>query len=162
MSDWRSDPRAFNESVIKAFRANSGTVPGELSDMSLLLLTTINAKSGRPRTTPLAYHRCGHRYHVIASNGGAPTNPAWFRDLERDPDVTIEVGAESLAATARILVGPERHAAFAAIVAEAPSAGAFQEKAGRMIPVIELEPDDRENELSAKPLLVTPAPQPRS
>ena len=140
MSDWRSDPNGFNEAVISEFRANGGVVGGELADMPLLLLTTIDARSGQPRTTPLAYHRRGNRYLVIASNGGAARNPAWFRNLERDPDVTVEVGVETLAATARILDGSERDAAFAAIVAEAPSAGAFQAKAGRTIPVIELEP----------------------
>ena len=143
MSDWGSDPNGFNESVINAFRANGGVVGGELADMSLLLLTTIDATSGRPRTTPLACHQRGHRYRVIASNGGAATNPAWFRNLERNPDVTVEVGVETLAATARILNGAERDAAFAAIVAEAPSAGEFAAKAGRIIPVIELEPRDR-------------------
>ena len=71
MSDWRSDPSGFNESVINAFRANGGVVGGELAEMSLLLLTTIDATSGQPRTTPLAYHRRGRRYRVIASNGGA-------------------------------------------------------------------------------------------
>src|SRR5207253_5426428 len=71
-------------------------------------------------------------------NGGATTHPKWFRNLERDPNVTVEVGAERFPATARILDGAERDAVFAAIVARAPAAGAFQEKAGRTIPVIEL------------------------
>ena len=143
MSDWRSDPNGFNESVIREFRASGGVVGGELAGMSLLLLTTIDARSGRPRTTPLAYHRRGHRYLVIASNGGAARHPSWFRNLERDPNVTVEVGAETFPARARILDSSERDAVFAAIVAQAPAAGAFQAKAGRTIPVIELEPPDR-------------------
>ena len=143
MSDRGPDPSGFNESVINTFRANGGVAGGELAGMSLLLLTTIDARSGRPRTTPLAYHRHGDRYRIIASNGGAAKDPAWFRNLERDADVTVEVGFETLAATARILNGAERDAAFAAIVAEAPSAGEFEAKAGRLIPVIELEPHDR-------------------
>ena len=57
MSDWRSDPNGFNESVINEFRANGGVAGGELAGMSLLLLTTIDARSGQPRTTPLAYQR---------------------------------------------------------------------------------------------------------
>ena len=57
--------------------------------------------------------------------------------------MTVEVGVETLAATARILNGAERDAAFAAIVAEAPSAAEFEARAGRIIPVIELEPRDR-------------------
>jgi len=140
MSEWQSDPNGFNESVIEEFRANGGVVGGELAAMRLLLLTTIDTRSGHPRTTPLAYHRRGNRYLVIASNGGAESNPVWFRNVERDPGVTVEVGVETFAATATILEASERDVAFAAIVAEAPSASTFQAKAGRTIPVIELEP----------------------
>ena len=139
-SDWRSDPNGFNESVITEFRANGGVVGGELADMRLLLLTTIGARSGRLRTTPLAYHRRGNRYVVIASNGGAARHPSWFHDLERDPTVTVEDGVHTFPARARILDASEREAVFAAIVAQAPAAGAFQATAGRTIPVIELEP----------------------
>ena len=140
MSDWRSDPNGFNESVIHEFRANGGVVGGELAGIPLLLLTTIDARSGQPRTTPLVCHRRGNRYLVIASNGGAARNPAWFRNLEQDPAVTVEVGVGIFAATATILEASERDAVFAWIVAEAPSAGAFQATAGRTIPVIELGP----------------------
>ena len=126
MSGRRSDPSGFNASVINEFRANGGIVGGELSDMRLLLLTTIDERSRTPRTTPLAYHRRGSRYLVIASNGGAPRNPAWFRNLERDRGVTVEVGLETFAATATILDASERDAAFATIVAEAPSAASIR------------------------------------
>jgi deazaflavin-dependent oxidoreductase (nitroreductase family) len=143
MSDWRSDPKGFNESVVREFRANGGVVGGELADMALLLLTSIEARGGLPRTTPLAYHRRGDRYVVIASNGGAANHPGWFRNLERDANVTVEVGVETFHARARILDGAERDAVFAAIVAQAPAAGAFQAKAGRTIPVIELKPLER-------------------
>jgi deazaflavin-dependent oxidoreductase (nitroreductase family) len=143
MSDGRSDPSAFNESVIREFRAGGGVVGGELAGMPLLLLTTIDARSGRPRTTPVAYYRRRDRYVVVASNGGAVRDPNWFRNLERDPNVTVEVGAETFPARARVLDSSERAAVFAAVVAQAPAAGAFQAKAGRTIPVIELEPLDR-------------------
>jgi deazaflavin-dependent oxidoreductase (nitroreductase family) len=143
MSDWRPDPNGFNQSVIREFRANGGAVGGELADTALLLLTTIDVRRGQPRTTPLAYHRHGNRYLVIASNGGAARHPNWFRNLERDPTVTVEVGVETSPARARILDGAERDAVFAAIVAQAPAAGVFQAKAGRTIPVIELAPLDR-------------------
>ena len=116
MSNWGSDPNGFNESVIREFRASGGIVGGELEDMPLLLLTTVDARSGRPRTTPLAYHRRGNRYLVIASNGGASTHPNWFRDLERDPNVAVEVGAETFPARARILDNSERDAVFATVV----------------------------------------------
>jgi deazaflavin-dependent oxidoreductase (nitroreductase family) len=139
MSAWRSDPNGFNESVIDEFRANGGVVGGELAEMPLLLLTTIDTRSGQPRTTPLAYHTRGDRYLVIASNDGAARDPAWFRSLERDPAVSVEVGVETFAATATILQASERDAAFATIVKEAPSAGTLQARTSRTIPVIELD-----------------------
>jgi deazaflavin-dependent oxidoreductase (nitroreductase family) len=150
MSDRRSDLNSFNESVIREFRASGGVVGGELAGMSLLLLTTNDARNGRPRTTPVAYHRRRDRYVIIASNGGATRHPDWFRNLERDPNVTVEVGAETFPAGARILDNSERDAVFAAIVAQAPVAGAFQAKAGRTIPVIELEPlHDKDGRVAA-------------
>jgi deazaflavin-dependent oxidoreductase (nitroreductase family) len=143
LSDRRSDPNGFNESVIREFRANGGIVGGELAHMPLLLLTTIDARSGQPRTTPLAYHRRGNRCLVIASNGGAARHPSWFHNIERDPNITVEVGTRTFPAEARILDNSERDAAFAAIVAQTPAAGAFQATAGRTIPVIEIAPLDR-------------------
>src|SRR4029077_5132491 len=138
MSDWRSDPDGFNESVIREFRASGGVVGGELAGMSLLLLTTIDARDGRARTTPVAFHRRGDRYVIIASNGGAARHPVWFRNLERDPNVTVEVGAEHFPARGAVVDGAERDAVFAVIVTQAPAAAAFQAKSGRTIPVIEL------------------------
>jgi deazaflavin-dependent oxidoreductase (nitroreductase family) len=143
MSDRRSDVEGFNESVIRKFRANGGVVGAELANMPLLLLTTIDARRGQPRTTPLAYHRRANRYLVLASNGGAARHPKWFRNLVRDPNVIVEVGVETFRARSRILDGSERDTVFAAITARAPAAGAFQAKAGRTIPVIELEPLER-------------------
>ena len=140
MSDRRSDRNDFNASVIREFRASGGAVGGDLAGMSLLLLTTIDARTGRLRTTPVAYHRRGDRYVIIASNGGAARHPTWFRNLERDPNVTVEVGTDTFRAAARILENSERDAVFAAVVAQAPAAAAFQARAGRTIPVIELDP----------------------
>ena len=139
----RSDPKAFNDRVIQEFRANGGTVGGELAHMQLLLLTTIGAKSGRPHTTPLAYHKEGDRYFVIASNGGAPTNPDWYHNLRSHPRTTVEVSTETFEAIATILDPHERHRVFVAITAQAPAASEFQSMVRRTIPVIALEPRRR-------------------
>ena len=136
----RSDPNAFNDSVIQEFRANGGTVGGELARMQLLLLTTIGAKSGRPHTTPLAYHKEGDRYFVIASNGGAPTNPDWYHNLRTHPRTTVEISTQTFEAIATILDPNERDRVFVAIAAQAPAASEFQSLAKRTIPVIALEP----------------------
>ena len=132
-----------NRAVIEEFRANGGRVGGELRSTPLLLLGTTGARSGRPRTTPLAYRRVGGRLYVIASSGGRPSHPDWYFNLRAHPQVNVEVGEERFAATATVLEGAERDRVFAAIVERSPDAGRHQAKAGRTIPVIALDPIER-------------------
>ena len=80
----------MNDPVIAEFRANGGTVTGRR--WPVLLLTTTGAKSGQPRVTPLNYTTDGERLVVIASKGGSPTHPDWYRNLVAHPEVTIELG----------------------------------------------------------------------
>src|SRR5262245_23994759 len=130
----------FNRALIAAFRANRGIVPGELQGANFLLLTTISAKSGVPRTTPLVYHRIGGRLLVIASTGGGPRNPGWFDNLVTNPLVTVELGVATWGGRAVVLSGAERDALFAAVVKAAPTFGRYQERTPRTIPVVELLP----------------------
>jgi deazaflavin-dependent oxidoreductase (nitroreductase family) len=129
----------FNAAVIDEFRGNGGTVGGSLADTPLLLLGTTGAKTGLPRTTPLAYRREGDRLYVLASHGGAPTHPAWYLNLRAHPVVSVEVGTERFGADATVLEGPDRDRVFAAIVEDSPTAGEYQAKAGRTIPVVALD-----------------------
>ena len=129
----------FNAAVIDEFRARGGTVGGSLADTPLLLLGTTGAGSGLPRTTPLAYRREGDRLYVIASHGGAPTHPDWYFNLRADPVVSVEVGTERFVANATVLEGPDRDRVFAAIVHDSPTAGEYEAKTGRTIPVVALD-----------------------
>src|SRR5215212_2500278 len=70
-----SDHNNFNQKIIEEFRANGGKVGGPFEGGTMLLLTTTGAKSGQPRTSPLAYLPDGDNMIIIASKGGAPTNP---------------------------------------------------------------------------------------
>src|SRR5438093_13570647 len=93
--------RGFNQSVIEDFRAHHGQVTrGPFTGRSLLLLTTRGRKTGTERTNPLAYTRDGDHYVVVASKGGAPANPDWYRNLRAQPSVTVEVGPERFQARA--------------------------------------------------------------
>src|SRR6266550_4073935 len=92
----------FNEGVIEDFRTHHGQITkGPFAGRSLLLLTTRGAKTGHERTNPLAYTRDGDRIFVIASKGGAPTNPDWYRNLRANPRVTVELGPERFEPTSR-------------------------------------------------------------
>jgi deazaflavin-dependent oxidoreductase (nitroreductase family) len=130
----------FNQQVIDQFRANHGTmVRGIFKGAPLLLLTTTGARSGRRRTTPLAHTRDGDRYVVIASKGGAPSNPDWFRNVVANPDVSVEVGGETFDARASIPTGGERKRLYDAQAALMPNFAEYQRNTTREIPVVVLE-----------------------
>jgi len=133
LSDNRSFSN-FNQHVIDEFRANDGVVSGRGS--SLLLLTATGAKSGRQHTTPLAYTRDGDRYIILASKGGAPTNPAWYHNLVAHPEVTVEVGGETFQSRASVAEGAERERLFNQMAAKMPGFADYQRNTTRQIPVI--------------------------
>jgi deazaflavin-dependent oxidoreductase (nitroreductase family) len=125
-----------NRRVVEEFRANGGKVQGW---GPLILLTVKGAKSGQPRVYPLMSVPYGNNYLAVASKGGAPKNPLWYKNLMAHPDVTVEVGNEKFAATARLLTGDERKQAFAKAVSVFPPYGEYQKKTAREIPVFLLE-----------------------
>jgi deazaflavin-dependent oxidoreductase (nitroreductase family) len=130
----------WNDSVIEDFRAHGGQITqGMFKGRALLLLTTKGAKTGLDRTNPLVYTRTGEDYVVIASKGGAPTHPDWYRNVLANPDVTVEVGPERFQARARIAKGDERRRLYDAQAALVPSFKEYEQKTSREIPVIVLE-----------------------
>ena len=130
----------FTTQLISAFRANAGVLTvGPFAGRNLLLLTTTGARTGLPRTSPLAFSRDGDDYVVIASKGGAPTHPAWYHNLIANPSVTLEVGAETFAATARVATGTERRRLYDAQAAVMPGFAAYEQNTDREIPVVVLQ-----------------------
>jgi deazaflavin-dependent oxidoreductase (nitroreductase family) len=135
MSDW-------NTNIINEFRSKSGVGVQHFGDR-LLLMTVRGAKTGQPRTIPLAYHRDGPNFVVAASKGGAPTNPDWYRNVLANPEVEVEVGSQRFKAHARVVAeGPERDALYERHAQNMPGFRDYQvQTAGvRTIPVIVLEP----------------------
>lgn len=130
----------FNQALIAEFRANGGRIlSGPFAGRSLVLLTTSGARSGQPRTNPLAYTTDGDRMIVIASKGGAPTNPDWYHNVVANPLVTVEVGTEKYQARAVVVEGAERERLFAQMAAQMPGFADYQQKTTRQIPVVVLE-----------------------
>ena len=134
---WDRDWNAFNKDVIAQFRAHGGQVPGR--GHPLILLTTIGAKSGVPRTTPLNYSIDGDRIVVIASKAASPTHPDWYHNLVANPVATIEIGTETFPVRATPAAGEERERLFRAQAALMPFFAAYQEQTTRQIPVILFE-----------------------
>jgi deazaflavin-dependent oxidoreductase (nitroreductase family) len=134
----------INVDVIEQFRTNNGSIhSGMFKGARLLLLTTTGAKSGKKRVNPLAFTRDGDSYVVIASKGGSPTHPDWYRNLVATPEVTVEVGTQRFEARARVAEGTERDRLYAAQAAIMPGFADYQRKTSRQIPVVVLEPRQR-------------------
>ena len=131
-TDWN----AFNQNLIAEYRATGGRVTGQFAGAPLLLLTTTGARSGQPRTTPVAYTTDGDRLVVIASKGGAPTHPDWYHNLVAHPAVTVELGTETFPARAIVPEGPERDRLFEQMASQLPGFAEYQRNTTRRIPVV--------------------------
>jgi deazaflavin-dependent oxidoreductase (nitroreductase family) len=139
---WRAEDshtRRFNRAFIEEFRRHGGTMPGELGEVDLLLLTAKGAKSGAPRTVPLGFHRIDGRLIVIASMGGADRNPPWFYNVVANPEVTVELGTEVFQARAVVTEGEDHDHLYGEVVARMAVFAEYQERTERVIPVIELQ-----------------------
>src|SRR5215469_4769034 len=115
----------WNQHIIDEFRANNGKVGGMFAGKHLLLLTSTGAKSGQPRTNPLAYLPDGERLIVFATKGGAPTNPDWYYNLLVHPEASVEIGTETFEVTAGVVHGAERDQLYARQVAVTPAFGDY-------------------------------------
>jgi deazaflavin-dependent oxidoreductase (nitroreductase family) len=134
-----SGPNDHNQGIIAEFRAKGGKVGGSFAGRPLLLLTTVGAKSGQERVNPLAYTTDGERLVIMASKGGAPSNPDWYHNLVANPLVTVELGGERFRARATVTEGAERARLFEQMALQMPGFAAYQEKTSRQIPVIALD-----------------------
>ena len=132
MSDW-------NAPIIDEFRANGGQVKA-FAGYDVVLLHHVGAKSGTERVTPLVTRREGDDLVIFASYAGAPNHPAWFHNLVANPDVSVELGTETIPVRARVAEGEEHDRLWTRQKAEVPTFAEYEEKAGgRQIPVIVLE-----------------------
>ena len=131
MSDW-------NKAIIEEFRANKGKVGGQFEHTNLLLLHTKGTKSGLERINPVAYFIDDNRYVIIASKGGADTNPDWYGNLLANPEVSVEVGTEQFPAIAAAPSEPERTTLYEKMEKINPGFTAYKHKTARVIPVVTL------------------------
>ncbi|PSL54088.1 deazaflavin-dependent oxidoreductase (nitroreductase family) [Saccharothrix carnea] len=104
-----------------------------------LLLTTIGRKSGQPRRTALIYQPYGDAYVVVASYGGAPEHPAWYRNLAARNEAEVQVKSDVFPARARTATGEERAGLWQLMTEVWPAYDDYAEKTDREIPVVVLE-----------------------
>ena len=122
---------------IFAYRISGGTVGGRFPrGAPVLLLTTIGRRSGQPRTAPLLYLERDDELVVVASKGGMSHHPLWYRNLEANPEVEVELGRERRKMLARPTTGEEKAALWPALIAMYRDFDGYQARTARDIPVV--------------------------
>ena len=132
-SDWARD----NAELYMASGGKEGT---ELKGKPVILLTTIGAKTGKVRKTPLMRVEHNGEYAVVASLGGAPKHPVWYFNIKANPRVELQDGTETRDYEAREVVGDEKAIWWERAVEAWPDYAEYQRKTDRQIPVFVLTP----------------------
>jgi deazaflavin-dependent oxidoreductase (nitroreductase family) len=130
----------FGDAHVRRYRETGGEV-GHIwrRGAKTLLLTTRGRKTGNPTTAPLIYEQDGDAYVIVASKGGAPRHPGWYRNLAKDPNVEVQVLDDVFAARARTAAGAEREQLWRLAAQQWPDYDAYQQRTDREIPVVVLE-----------------------
>jgi proline iminopeptidase len=130
----------FGEEHVRRYRETGGEVGHDWKRGSkILLLTTKGRKSGEPRTTPLIYENAGDAYVVVASKGGAPEHPGWYRNLVKNPAAKVQIKGDVFDVRARDAEGDERERLWKLMNGIWKHYDEYQEKTDREIPVVVLE-----------------------
>jgi deazaflavin-dependent oxidoreductase (nitroreductase family) len=106
---------------------------------TILILTTTGRRSGESRPMPLIYRDWGDKYVVVASKGGSPEHPSWYRNLQANPEVEVQIKGERFAAKAREATADERPELWRLMTEVWPDYDAYQRKTDREIPLVVLE-----------------------
>ncbi len=133
--------RVISQLNIWVYRATGGRVGGRfLRGAPVLLLTTQGRRSGQPRTAPLLYLEDGGRIVVVASKGGMSHHPLWYRNVEANPEVEVEIGREKQRMVARVATDSEKRELWPKVVAMYRDYDDYQARTERKIPVVILMP----------------------
>lgn len=133
-----ADDRLFGEEHVRVYRETNGQRGYHWRGTTILLLTTRGRRSGEERTTPLIHRTDGDTWVLVASKGGAPDHPGWFKNLSEDPNVTIEVKGDRIPVRAEVAHGDERTRLWKLMTEDWPAYDDYQEKTDREIPVVVL------------------------
>jgi deazaflavin-dependent oxidoreductase (nitroreductase family) len=136
-----SDEDLFGQEHVRVYRETDGERGYDWKNgTKILLLTTKGRKSGDERTTPLIHETDNGRWVVIGSQGGAPDDPNWVKNIREDPDdVEIQVKGDRIPVHARIAEGDEREQLWKRMNEVWPDYDTYQERTDREIPVVVFE-----------------------
>lgn len=123
------------------YRATGGRIGGKfLRGAPVMLLTTVGRKSGQRRTAPLLYLTDGDKVICVASKGGMPHHPLWFRNLEANPNVEVQIGNDITPMRAKIATDAQKAAYWPKLTAMYRDFDDYQARTERNIPVVILSP----------------------
>jgi deazaflavin-dependent oxidoreductase (nitroreductase family) len=134
-----SDDDLFGAEHVRTYRETGGERGYNWRGTTILLLTTTGRVSGEERTTPLIHRADGDGWVVVASKGGAPDHPGWYKNLEADPDSEIQVKAERIPVHARTAEGDEHERLWGLMTEVWPAYDEYQQRTEREIPVVVFE-----------------------
>ncbi|MCU4185405.1 nitroreductase family deazaflavin-dependent oxidoreductase [Acidiferrimicrobium sp. IK] len=137
--EYQPSPEQWVRDQVDLYERSGGTEGTTLRDKPVIVLTTVGAKSGKIRKTPLMRVEHEGRYAVVASQGGAPTHPTWYHNIVANPHVELQDGPVRQDMTAREVTGDERAEWWERAVAAWPDYADYQTKTDRVIPVFVLE-----------------------
>ena len=129
----------YGKEHVQRYQETDGAEGHDWQGTTTLLLTTTGRKTGKERTTPLIYQPDGDAYLVVASKGGADEPPLWYRNLEAEPEVKVQVKGDKFTARARNATPAEKPAMWRKMTAVWPDYDEYQKKTDREIPVVVLE-----------------------
>ena len=130
----------FGQEHVERYRATGGEEGHDWNGTQTLILTTTGRRSGERRDTPLIYGRSNGSYLVVASKGGADEPPAWYRNLQSEPEAEIQVWGDRMKVRARDASEGEKPELWKEMTSHWPQYDEYQSKTSRRIPVVVLEP----------------------
>lgn len=139
MSTSTSDDQLFGPEHVRVYRETGGEHGYHWRGTEILLLTTTGRSSGQEHTTPLIHRADGGTWVVVASKGGAPEHPGWYRNLEAHPEATIQVRDSVIPVRAHAAEGEERARLWRLMTEVWPAYDDYQKRTEREIPVVVLE-----------------------
>jgi deazaflavin-dependent oxidoreductase (nitroreductase family) len=128
---------------VQRYRETGGRIGYEWNGVPILLLTTTGRKTGQPRTSALIYGTDGDDYLVVASAGGADSHPAWYLNLQAEPDAGIQVKDDHIPVIAHTAGPGERDRLWRIVTGYWPNYDAYQARTSRTIPIVVLRPSGR-------------------
>ena len=134
-----SDDDLFGQEHVRVYRDTGGEHGYNWRGTTILLLTTTGRASGQERTTPLIHRTDDDRWIVVASKGGAPDHPDWYKNLEANPEATIQVRDERIPVRASTVGREERDRLWKLMTEAWPAYDQYQQKTHREIPVVAFE-----------------------